>query len=55
MSYSTDQPFDASQWRPVDGFAFTDITYHRHVGESRADGIVRVAFDRPEAVSYTHL
>ena len=48
MSYSTDQPFDASQWRPVDGFAFTDITYHRHVGESRADGIVRVAFDRPE-------
>ena len=48
MSYSTDQPFDASQWRPVDGFAFTDITYHRHVGESRTDGIVRVAFDRPE-------
>ena len=48
MSYSTDQPFDASQWRPVDGFAFTDITYYRHVGESRADGIVRVAFDRPE-------
>ena len=48
MSYSTDQPFDASQWRLVEGFDFTDITYHRHVGTTRADGIVRIAFDRPE-------
>ncbi|MDK8895275.1 1,4-dihydroxy-2-naphthoyl-CoA synthase [Corynebacterium sp. MSK006] len=48
-SYSTDQPFDAAQWRPVAGFEdLTDITYHRHVGETRADGIVRIAFDRPE-------
>ncbi len=36
--------FDASQWRPVDGFDFTDITYHRAVDS----GTVRVAFDRPE-------
>ncbi|WP_394282205.1 1,4-dihydroxy-2-naphthoyl-CoA synthase [Corynebacterium sp.] len=49
MSYSTEQPFDPSQWKVVDGFAeLTDITYHRHVGSSRADGIVRIAFDRPE-------
>ena len=48
MSYTTDQPFDPTQWRSVEGFDFTDITYHRHVGESRADGIVRIAFDRPE-------
>jgi naphthoate synthase len=36
--------FDADAWRPVEGFEFTDITYHR-----AADvGAVRVAFDRPE-------
>ena len=48
MQYSTAQPFDPSQWREVEGFDFTDITYHRHVGTSRADGTVRIAFDRPE-------
>jgi naphthoate synthase len=36
--------FDPSQWREVDGFDFTDITYHRAVDS----GTVRVAFDRPE-------
>jgi len=36
--------FDESAWRPVDGFAFTDITYHRAVDQ----GTVRIAFDRPE-------
>jgi naphthoate synthase len=36
--------FDAAAWRPVEGFAFTDITYHRAVDV----GAVRVAFDRPE-------
>ncbi|MGD7003142.1 1,4-dihydroxy-2-naphthoyl-CoA synthase [Corynebacterium halotolerans] len=47
--YSTDQPFDASQWKTVEGFSdLTDITYHRHVGSERRDGIVRIAFDRPE-------
>ena len=48
MSYSTDQPFDPSQWDVVDGFDFTDITYHRHNGGGRANGTVRIAFDRPE-------
>ena len=48
MIYSTAQPFDPTQWREVEGFDFTDITYHRHVGTTRADGIVRIAFDRPE-------
>ena len=48
-TYSTDNPFDASQWRAVEGFSdLTDITYHRHTGEGRANGIVRIAFDRPE-------
>ncbi|MCL0119762.1 1,4-dihydroxy-2-naphthoyl-CoA synthase [Corynebacterium pygosceleis] len=46
--YSTDNPFDPTQWRGVPGFDFTDITYHRHVGEGRVNGIVRIAFDRPE-------
>jgi len=36
--------FDSSRWRPVEGFAFTDITYHRAVDQ----GTVRVAFNRPE-------
>ncbi|MEB0170444.1 hypothetical protein QN389_25455, partial [Pseudomonas sp. CCC4.4] len=46
--------FDPRQWRPVEGFDFEDITYHRRV-ERDADGTilrdlpaVRVAFDRPE-------
>jgi naphthoate synthase len=36
--------FDAAAWRPVEGFEFTDITYHRAVDV----GAVRIAFDRPE-------
>ena len=36
--------FDATAWRVVDEFDFTDITYHRAVDQ----GTVRVAFDRPE-------
>ena len=36
--------FDPDAWRPVEGFAFTDVTYHRAVDV----GVVRVAFDRPE-------
>uniref|UniRef100_UPI00292DDAD7 enoyl-CoA hydratase-related protein n=2 Tax=Actinomycetes TaxID=1760 RepID=UPI00292DDAD7 len=32
-------------WKPVEGFDnLTDITYNRH----REEGIVRIAFDRPE-------
>lgn len=36
--------FDASKWQEVDGFNFTDITYHR----AREQGSVRIAFNRPE-------
>ena len=36
--------FDPAAWRQVEGFDFTDITYHRAVDQ----GTVRVAFDRPE-------
>lgn len=36
--------FDAKRWAPVEGFAFTDITYHRCVDQ----GTVRIAFNRPE-------
>ncbi len=36
--------FDPARWRPVEGFDFTDITYHRAVDQ----GTVRVAFHRPE-------
>ena len=38
------ETFDPTQWREVEGFAFTDITYHRSVSA----GVVRIAFDRPE-------
>ena len=47
--------FDPSRWRAVDGFGFTDITYHRHIvpADDDASGTrdlptVRIAFDRPE-------
>ncbi|MGH9057066.1 MAG: 1,4-dihydroxy-2-naphthoyl-CoA synthase, partial [Acidimicrobiales bacterium] len=36
--------FDSSAWHQVDGFSFTDLTYHRAVDQ----GTVRVAFNRPE-------
>ncbi|MEN9797404.1 MAG: hypothetical protein RL653_1100 [Pseudomonadota bacterium] len=36
--------FDASAWKPVPGFDFQDITYHRAVDA----GVVRIAFNRPE-------
>src|SRR5690348_12150431 len=36
--------FDPDAWREVDGYAFSDITYHRAVGQ----GTVRVAFNRPD-------
>ena len=48
-TYSTDNPFKPELWTKVPGFEdLTDITYHRLIGVSRADGIVRIAFDRPE-------
>ncbi len=36
--------FDPARWEPVEGFDFTDITYHRALDQ----GTVRIAFDRPE-------
>jgi naphthoate synthase len=36
--------FDPSRWRPVKGFDFEDITYHRALDQ----GTVRIAFNRPE-------
>lgn len=36
--------FDPDAWDIVEGFDFTDITYHR----AKAHGTVRIAFDRPE-------
>jgi naphthoate synthase len=36
--------FDPERWRPVEGFDFTDITYHSAVDQ----GTVRIAFSRPE-------
>jgi naphthoate synthase len=36
--------FDPTAWQVVEGFDFTDITYHRAV----STGAVRIAFDRPE-------
>ncbi|WP_114907322.1 1,4-dihydroxy-2-naphthoyl-CoA synthase [Ornithinimicrobium murale] len=47
MSEQTSQPadaFDPTRWEVVEGFEFTDITYHR----AREVGAVRIAFDRPE-------
>lgn len=36
--------FDPDAWKEVEGFDFTDITYHRAVDQ----GTVRIAFNRPE-------
>ncbi len=36
--------FDVDAWRPVEGFDFQDITYHRALSQPT----VRVAFNRPE-------
>lgn len=49
--------FDPTRWREVEGFTFTDITYHRGISRGEElDGrpagedmpVVRIAFDRPE-------
>ncbi|GAA1286035.1 1,4-dihydroxy-2-naphthoyl-CoA synthase [Pseudonocardia aurantiaca] len=40
--------FDPAAWRPVEGFDFTDITYHRSIVDGPGRGTVRIAFDRPE-------
>ncbi len=47
--------FDPERWRPVEGFDFSDITYHRAVDRSGGAGgtvrdlpTMRIAFNRPE-------
>jgi len=40
--------FDPAAWEVVEGFDFTDITYHRAVVDGPGRGTVRIAFDRPE-------
>jgi naphthoate synthase len=44
----TSGPFEPSLWRAVNGFEFTDLTYHRHVMGGQDQPTVRIAFDRPE-------
>src|SRR2546421_8231840 len=44
MGAMVSEIFDPARWHAVEGFSFTDITYHRAVGS----GTVRVAFNRPE-------
>ena len=41
------ETFDPAAWDAVEGFEFTDITYHR----ARGVGCVRIAFDRPEVLN----
>ncbi len=39
--------FKSEHWKPVEGFGFEDITYHRAVDQ----GTVRIAFNRPEVLN----
>src|SRR3982751_3179926 len=36
--------FDPKRWKPVEGFEFKDVTFHRAVDQ----GTVRIAINRPE-------
>ncbi len=52
---SVSEIFDPTRWREVQGFDFTDITYHRHVGLRPGTAgsdvdlpTVRIAFNRPD-------
>ncbi len=44
MENDVSEIFDPGAWRQVEGFGFTDITYHRALDQ----GTVRIGFDRPE-------
>ena len=44
MSKKNESPFHPEQWKSVDCFSFSDITYHQAVNQNT----VRIAFDRPE-------
>ena len=45
---SVSELFDPTKWVQVDGFEFTDITYHRSSEVRSGKRAVRIAFDRPE-------
>jgi len=40
-------PFNPERWTSIEGFNFTDITYHR----AKDHGTVRIAFDRPDCLN----
>src|SRR5699024_2434554 len=40
--------FDATSWTEVEGFDFTDITYHRSTMQRSGKRAVRIAFDRAD-------
>ncbi|MBK1784170.1 1,4-dihydroxy-2-naphthoyl-CoA synthase [Prauserella cavernicola] len=40
--------FDPAAWTPLEGFDFTDITYHRSTESRSGKHVARIAFDRPE-------
>lgn len=44
MTEKVSEIFNPEWWRPVPGFQFQDITYHRAVDQ----GTVRIAFNRPD-------
>jgi naphthoate synthase len=46
--HAVSELFDPATWRLVDGFEFTDITYHCAVADGPGSGTVRIAFHRPE-------
>jgi naphthoate synthase len=45
---SVSETFDTKAWRVVQGFDFSDITYHRQVIGDTDGPTVRIAFHRPE-------
>jgi naphthoate synthase len=40
--------FDPAKWQTVEGFDFTDITYHRSAEPGHSKQVARIAFNRPE-------
>ncbi|MDO5726506.1 MAG: 1,4-dihydroxy-2-naphthoyl-CoA synthase [Bowdeniella nasicola] len=47
MDHHDAQPFDSRKWREIEGFNFTDITYHRAIRDGKDFPAVRIAFNRP--------
>ncbi|HET6499885.1 MAG TPA: 1,4-dihydroxy-2-naphthoyl-CoA synthase, partial [Amycolatopsis sp.] len=45
---SVSELFDPAVWTEVEGFGFTDITYHRSAQARSGKRVARVAFHRPE-------